>query len=61
MQENHEQLAYGIPAAARMMGMSAEWLWKRVRAGEITPIRIGRRVLLERREIERYLEAARSR
>jgi excisionase family DNA binding protein len=42
-------------AAARKLGVSVSFLEKRVRAGHITPTRLGRRVLFCAAELQRYV------
>lgn len=57
-QTNHEpvadQLLYAVPQAARVLGVSARLLWAFIQRGEIRTRRVGARVLVHRREIERF-------
>ena len=52
-----QRLAYPTPEAAQMLGISERGLWTLQDSGEITPIRIGRKVLYPHSELERFLEA----
>ena len=50
-----------VEQAAELWGVSAWTVRAYVRQGKINPVRIGRRVLIEPREIERVIEEGRSR
>ena len=51
-----EKLTYDVRQAAELMGVSKELLWRQIWSGAIPHIRIGRRVLISRRTLERILE-----
>lgn len=48
------QLLYSIEQAARVLGISARLLWAFVQRGQVRTRRIGARVLLHRRELEKF-------
>jgi excisionase family DNA binding protein len=48
------QLLYPIPQGARVLGISARLLWTFVQRGEIRTRRVGARVLIHRRELEKF-------
>ncbi|MCU0671326.1 MAG: helix-turn-helix domain-containing protein [Myxococcota bacterium] len=45
--------------AARFLGISLRTLDRLVEVGELTPVRVGRRVLFEQAEIERFIDTIR--
>lgn len=45
--------------AARLLGISLRTLDRLVDAGELVPIRVGRRVLFELADLERFIHASR--
>src|SRR5712691_3095057 len=49
-----DQLLYAVPQAARVLGVSARLLWTFVQRGELRTRRIGVRVLIHRRELEKF-------
>jgi excisionase family DNA binding protein len=49
-----------VEQAARTLSLSAWTVRAYIRKGTIRPIRIGRRVLLDERELRRLIEAGRS-
>jgi excisionase family DNA binding protein len=49
-----DQLLYSVPLAARILGLSARLLWNFIAHGEIRTRRIGTRVLIHRRELEKF-------
>ena len=49
-----------IESAARILALSPWTVRAYIRQGKITPVRIGRRVLVEQSEIRRMVEAGRS-
>jgi excisionase family DNA binding protein len=51
-----EQLLVGVLEAAEALGLSPWTIRKYVRSGRIRGVRIGRRVLIEPRELERLIE-----
>jgi excisionase family DNA binding protein len=48
------QLLYSIPQASRVIGISERLCWIFVQRGEIRTRRVGSRVLIHRRELERF-------
>ena len=50
----------GIEAAASLLSISPWTVRARIRQGKLKPVRIGRRVLLEQGEIERFVSEART-
>ncbi|MCU0223097.1 MAG: helix-turn-helix domain-containing protein [Acidobacteria bacterium] len=51
----HDALIYSEPHAARMLGLAPETLRKLRSRGLIAAVRIGRRVLYERRALEQFV------
>ncbi len=49
------QLLVGAKAASGMLGVSARTVWRLVDDKKLKPVRIGRRVLFSRRELERFI------
>jgi excisionase family DNA binding protein len=49
-----DQILYSVPQSARVLGLSPRSLWDFVRRGEIRVRRVGTRVLISRRELERF-------
>lgn len=50
-----ERLAFRITEAARLMSVSPGFLYKLAARGEIRTVRLGKALLIPRREIERLL------
>ncbi len=48
------QILYSIPQAARVLSLSARLLWCFTRRGEIRTRRVGARVLIHRRDLEKF-------
>jgi len=48
-----QRLAYTVPEAAKLVGVSASVMHEQIRAGRITTFRIGARALVSRAELER--------
>jgi len=48
------QLLFSVPQGARVLGVSPRLLWLFVERGEIKTRRVGTRVLIHRREIEKF-------
>jgi len=48
------QLLYAVPQAACVLGLSARTLWNFIAHGEIRIRRVGTRVLLHRKELEKF-------
>lgn len=53
---NAEKLAYTVDAAADAIGVSRGMLYILFRSGDITPRKIGRRTVVARDELARYLK-----
>lgn len=54
------RLLYPEGEAREMLGgIGRTKLWELVTAGELTPVRIGRRTFYERNDLERYIESLR--
>ena len=51
-----ERLTLSIPEAAKVLGIGRNLCYDRVKTGEIPVIRIGRRLLVPRRALEKLLE-----
>jgi excisionase family DNA binding protein len=45
----------GVPAAARDLGISPRGLWHMVARGQVRSVRLGRRVLIPRAELDRIV------
>jgi excisionase family DNA binding protein len=54
------QSLISVEKAAEVLGISPMTVRLYVRKGKLNPVRIGRRVLLEPGELERFIAAARS-
>lgn len=54
-----DRIAWSVPEAARLIGVSPNHLRNEVSAGRIRSIRSGSRRLIEAAELDRYLAAAR--
>ncbi len=50
---------YDVNGAAQMLRISPWTIRAHIRDGKLTPVRIGRRVLLEEAELERFVAEAR--
>lgn len=50
--------AYSVEEFAALYGLSRTSAYIAVRRGEVPAVRIGRRLLIPRRELERFLERA---
>jgi len=48
------QLLFSVPQGARILGVSPRLLWSFVHRGEIRTRRVGTRVLIHRRELEKF-------
>lgn len=49
-----DQLLYGVEQAARVLGLSSRLLWAFINRGELRTRRVGVRVLVHRRELEKF-------
>ncbi len=54
-----QQLAFGIDEAAALIGLSPWTLRKYISTGKLSVVKIGRRTLIERAELERLVEEGR--
>jgi excisionase family DNA binding protein len=50
-----ERLTYSVAEAAKLLGMSTAVAYERTRTGELPSIRIGSRILIPRRRLEKLL------
>jgi len=48
------QLLYGVPQAARVLGISPRLCWVFVQSGQLRTRRVGTRVLIHRRDLEKF-------
>ena len=46
-----------IPQVCQELGMGKNWLYRRLRSGEILSIRLGRSIKVRREELEEYLQS----
>ena len=53
-----ERLTYTVKEVAQALGISKEAVWDRVWDGTIPSVRVGRRVLVPRRALERFVDPA---
>jgi excisionase family DNA binding protein len=53
-----ERLAVTVPQAAEMLGLGRTKTWEPVRRGRLRSLRVGKRVLVPVRELERFLTEA---
>jgi excisionase family DNA binding protein len=53
-----ERLAVTVPQAAEMLGLGRSTTWQLVRRGRLRSLRVGKRVLIPVRELERFLTEA---
>ena len=51
-----QPLLLSVPQAAHLLGLGATFTWDLVRRGDLPSVRLGRRVLVPRRAIERLAE-----
>jgi excisionase family DNA binding protein len=51
-----DKLTLSVEEAARLLGIGRNLCYDRVKTGEIPVIKIGRRLLVPRRALERFLE-----
>lgn len=52
----NERLAYSVEEAAEMYGVSRGFVWQRIRNGGLPVKRVGRRVLILRRDLTAFFE-----
>jgi len=53
-----ERATYSVPEAARVLGVSRNTAYEAIKAGQIPALRIGRRIVVPRQEIDRLLSAS---
>ncbi len=51
-----ERLTYTVEECARLLGIGRQLAYDRVKTGEIPVIKVGRRLLVPRRALEKLLE-----
>jgi excisionase family DNA binding protein len=56
--ESAERLAYSVDEAARLTGLSRDLLYDQMRVGNLDFIKVGRRRLITRQHLERFLGIA---
>jgi len=56
-EENHERVTFTVEETAKLLGIGRQLAYDRVRTGQIPAIRLGRRLVVPRRALERLLEA----
>jgi len=57
-EENHERVTFTVEETAKLLGIGRQLAYDRVRTGQIPAIRLGRRLVVPRRALERLIEAA---
>lgn len=55
--QERDQLAVSVDEAARLLGVSRDLVYDLVRRGELPAVRLGRRIVIPYRSLERLLEA----
>jgi excisionase family DNA binding protein len=55
-----DALALAVPHAAALLDISPRTVWSLISKGELHTVRIGRRVLIEKEELVRWLRANRN-
>jgi excisionase family DNA binding protein len=53
-----DRLVYSVEEAAKLLGISRSFAYKAVHRGEVPSMRIGRRILVPKAALERYLSLA---
>ena len=53
-----ERLAYSVDEVARLTGLSRDLLYDEMRRGNLAYIKVGRRRLITRQHLDRFLNAA---
>ncbi len=53
-----ERLAYSVDEAARLTGLSRDLLYDEMRRGNLAYIKVGRRRLITRQQLQQFLEIA---
>jgi excisionase family DNA binding protein len=52
-----EPIAFGLPEAARLLSLSVPFLRRELARGKLKPLRFGRRVLIKKDELDRYVRS----
>jgi excisionase family DNA binding protein len=52
-----ERLTYNVKETARLLGVSKNSCYEAIRRGELPSLRVGRRVLIPRNQLERLLSS----
>ena len=50
------RLTYSVDEAARALGIGRSLTWRLIRSGRLPTVKIGRRTLIRRSEVERLLD-----
>ena len=58
MAQSDERLTYNVEEAGRLLGISRASAFEAARRGDLPTIRLGRRLLVPRKALERMLEVA---
>ena len=56
MRQNDERLTYNVEEAGRLLGISRASAFEAARRGDLPTIRVGKRLLVPKRALERMLE-----
>ncbi|AIL98108.1 helix-turn-helix domain-containing protein [Sinorhizobium meliloti] len=51
-----EKLAYSVPEAAAMSGLSKDYVWKLVASGSLSSIKAGKRRLIRTEDLQAFLD-----
>jgi len=58
LETNTERLSFGVAEAAAALGVSPGFVRSELSSGNLRAVRLGRRIVLTRAELERYLASA---
>ena len=56
MREDGQPLVYSVDEARKLLGISRGLVYQAIHAGQIPSIRVGRRVLIPRAALQRFLD-----
>jgi len=56
-----EPALFDMPTAGRYMGHSPWWLRRKIYAGELTGVKFGGKLMIEKSELDRYISEHRTR
>lgn len=56
MHANHERLTVGVAEAAKLLGLGRNTTYTLLRSGRLRSVRVGRRLVIPRSEIDAFLE-----